>query len=189
MLQMVRDIKGAMRQDTRARDERETKKRRCEDRRGRTHRYTETGATSSIRVTRDESLATAARAEFNRRRTLRRSARPSSRRVGMTPPTVNAIQPRSQQHQLSRRHPAAAVLPGGAGRRGQLRRRGRRHRARAHPWLRRSGPQVRRTGQPARLVDRVGRRRLRAARDLRGRSVQWLHRRRRHEDQRPPHAR
>ncbi len=63
------------------------------------------------------------------------------------------LQPRPQQHQLPRRHPAAAVLPIRARRRGQLRRRRRRHRPRADARLRRSGAQVRRPGQPARLVD------------------------------------
>ena len=55
---------------------------------------------------------------------------------------------------LSRRHPAAAVLRS-VGRRGrELRRHRRRHRPRADARLRRPGPQVRRQGQPHRLVDR-----------------------------------
>ena len=63
----------------------------------------------------------------------------------MTPPTVNAYySPRPQQHQLPRRHPAAAVLSSRPRRGGELRRRRRGDRPRADARLRRSGPQVRR---------------------------------------------
>ena len=50
-------------------------------------------------------------------------------------------------------HPAAAVLLSGGRRRHQLRRDRRRHRPRDHARLRQLGPQVRREGQPGRLVD------------------------------------
>ncbi len=57
-----------------------------------------------------------------------------------------------ERHQLPCGHPAAAVLRPQQGPGSQLRRHRRRHRPRDDPWLRRSGQQIRRQGQPARVV-------------------------------------
>jgi predicted metalloendopeptidase len=97
MLQMVQDIKGAMRQDIDAAPwmSGETKKAAMVkldavvDRIG----YPETWRDySSIRVTRDEALGNRQRAlEFNRRRTLKKIGQAVDRgEWSMTPPTVNA---------------------------------------------------------------------------------------------------
>ena len=62
------------------------------------------------------------------------------------------VQPVAQRDHLPRRDPAAAVLRPAGRRRRQLRRHGRRHRARDHPRLRRPGAAVRRRRKPERLV-------------------------------------
>ena len=108
----------------------------------------------------------------------------------MTPPTVNAYYSPDRnninfpagilQPPFYRPGRDAAVNYGA---------RRRRHRPRADARLRRSGAQVRRPGQPARLVDAGRRQGVRAARQLRRRSVLRLHRRRRHARQRPADAR
>ena len=67
------------------------------------------------------------------------------------------LQRRQERDRLPRRDPPAALLLPGGRRRHQLRRDRRGHRARDHPRLRQLGPQVRREGQPGRLVDRGGR--------------------------------
>ncbi len=74
------------------------------------------------------------------------------------------LQPARERDRVPGRDPAAAVLRPGRRRRGQLRRHRRRDRPRDQPRLRRPGPQVRRRGRAARLVDGRGRRALRGAR-------------------------
>ena len=96
----------------------------------------------------------------------------------MTPPTVNAYyNPAKNEIVVPGGHPAAAVLLPGGRRRHQLRRDRRRHRPRDHARLRRLGPQVRRAGQPGRLVDRSGREDLRRAREVHHPAVRRLLRR------------
>ena len=64
------------------------------------------------------------------------------------------LQPARERDRVPGRDPAAAVLRPEGRRRRQLRRHRRRDRPRDQPRLRRPGPQVRRQGQAARLVDR-----------------------------------
>ena len=196
-LQMVQDIKNAMRQDIDAAPwmSGETKKaamvklEAVVDRIGYPDEWRDY---SSVRVTRDDALGNRQRALlFNRQRNLAKIGQPVDRSEwSMTPPTVNAYYSPDRnninfpagilQPPFYRSGRDAAVNYGG-GRRG--------HRARAHPRLRRSGPQVRRPGQPARLVDGGRRQGVRGARDLRRRSVLRLRGGRRHARQRPPDAR
>ncbi|PYP12241.1 MAG: hypothetical protein DMD56_04680 [Gemmatimonadetes bacterium] len=81
-----------------------------------------------------------------------------------------------QRHHVPGGDPPGAVLRSRGGRRGELRRHGRRDRPRDDPRLRRSGPPVRRRGQPARLVDPRRRPALQRARGARGETVRRLHR-------------
>ena len=64
------------------------------------------------------------------------------------------LQPAAQRDRLPRRHPAAAGVRHGRGRRGELRRDRRRDRPRDQPRLRRPGRAVRRQGRLQELVDR-----------------------------------
>ena len=87
-----------------------------------------------------------------------RQARRPRRTGSMTPPDrQRVLQPAEERDRLPGRHPAAALLRREGGRRRQLRRDGRGDRPRDDARLRRPGPQVRRAGQPARLVDARGR--------------------------------
>ena len=97
MLQMVQDIKGAMRQDIDAAPwmSGETKKAAMVKLDAVVDRIGYPGTWrdySSIRVTRDEALGNRQRAlEFNRQRTLKKIGQPVDRgEWSMTPPTVNA---------------------------------------------------------------------------------------------------
>ena len=136
---------------------------------------------SSIRVTRDDALGNLERtATFNRERNLKKIGQPVDRgEWSMTPPTVNAYYSPDRNNI---NFPAGILQPpfykAGTRRRGQLRRGRRGHRPRTDARLRRSGTQVRRRRQPARLVDGGRRQGLRRARQLRRRSVFGLRRRR-----------
>ena len=163
-LQMVQAIKDAMRAGHRggAVDERRDQEGgHGQARRGRRDRigYPESWRDySSIRVTRGRCAGQlwSARSAFGAPARAGED-RPAGRPPGEGHDAADSqclLQPEPQQHQLPRRHPAAAVLPVGPRRGGELRRGGRGHRPRADARLRRSGAQVRRTGQPARLVDR-----------------------------------
>ena len=192
-LQMVQDIKNAMRQDIDSAPwmSGETKKaamvklEAVVDRIGYPDEWRDY---SSIRVTRDDALGNRAAGAAVQPQAAR------SRKIGqpvdrgewsMTPPTVNAYYSPDRnninfpagilQPPFYRAGRDAAVNYGAAGAV---------DRPRADARLRRSGAQVRRPGQPARLVDAGRRQGLRRARHLRRRSVLRLHRRRRHARQR-----
>jgi putative endopeptidase len=76
---------------------------------------------------------------------------------GMTPPTVNAyFNPQMNDINFPCRGSAAAALRSQGRRRTQLRQYRRHHRPRADACLRRRGPEVRRQGKFARLVDAGG---------------------------------
>src|ERR1035441_1187434 len=79
-----------------------------------------------------------------------------------------------EQHQLSRRHSAAALLQSEGRRCRELWRHWRGDRPRADAWIRRRGAQVRRRGQRARLVDGGGWQGFRGARRLHREGVQRL---------------
>ena len=170
---MVQDIKDAMRQDIDAAPwmSGETKKaamvklEAVVDRIGYPDEWRDY---SSIRVTRDDALGNLQRAlAFNRTRNLAKIGQPVDRgEWSMTPPTVNAYYSPDRNNI---NFPAGILQPPfyRSGRDAAVnygaRRRG--HRPRADPRLRRSGPQVRRPGQPARLVDAGRRQGVRGARD------------------------
>ena len=187
-LQMVQDIKNAMRQDIDAAPwmSGETKKaamvklEAVVDRIGYPDEWRDY---SSIRVdARRCARQPAAGAAFDRKRNLAKIGQPVDRgEWSMTPPTVNAYYSPDRNNI---NFPAGILQPPfyRSGRDAAVnygaRRRG--HRPRADARLRRSGTQVRRPGQPARLVDGGRRQGVRRARQLRRRSVFRLRRRRRH---------
>ena len=94
----------------------------------RSHRLSRTsGATTPrIRVTRDDALGNRQRALRSNRKRDAGEDRPAGRSRRVEHDAADGqrlLQPRSQQHQLPRRHPAAAVLRSRTRRRGELRRR------------------------------------------------------------------
>ena len=107
----------------------------------------------------------AARRVFETKRNLAKLGKPIDRTEwGMTPPTVNAYYNSiDERDRLPGRHPPAAVLLRGRGRRRELRRDRRRDRPRDDARLRRLGQPVRRGRQPQELVDAGGPQGLRGA--------------------------
>ena len=112
---------------------------------------------SALVISRDVPFAENVRRArvFETKRNLAKLGKPIDRTEwGMTPPTVNAYYNASHERdRLPRRHPPAAVLLRGRGRRRELRRHRRRDRPRDVARLRRLGQPVRRGRQPQELVD------------------------------------
>ena len=92
-----------------------------------------------LSIVRGDALGNSQRSNvFEFRRQVNRIGKPLDKSEwSMTPPTVNAYyNPLRKQHQLPRRHPAAAVLQRQGRRRDQLRRGRRHHRPRADARIR-----------------------------------------------------
>ncbi len=134
---------------------------------------------SSLAVDRGDFVGNVHRATtFESRRQLAKIGQPVDRgEWSMTPPTVNAYY-NSSLNDMN--FPAGVLLPPllrpEAGHRSELRRHRLHHRARADPRLRRPGAEVRRAGQPRRLVDGGGREGVREAGELHRRPVRTVHR-------------
>ncbi len=146
---------------------------------------------SKVVVKRGDFFGNVERAQaFESKRDLAKIGKPLDRgEWEMTPAHRQRLLRRAdERHQLPRRRAAAPALRPEDGRRAQLRQHRRHHRPRAHPRLRRRGPQVRRQGQPARLVDGGRREGVRRAGLVHRRPVRQLRRRGRHQDQQQAHA-
>ena len=127
------------------------------------------------RLLRPDDRPRAVRAERPARQRIRVRAGPEEDRQARRQDRVGhvaadgqrVLQPAEERDRVSRRHSAAALLRREGRRRRQLRGDGIGHRSRDDARIRRPGPQVRRPGQHARVVDARGPQELRGALEVR----------------------
>ncbi|CAA9347696.1 MAG: Metallopeptidase, partial [uncultured Gemmatimonadaceae bacterium] len=146
-----------------------------------------------LRRARDPARRPAGQREARQRLAVRRHGEPPGPAGGAVALGDDAadrervLQPDEQRDRLPGRDPAAPLLRRGRRRRGELRRDRRGDRPRDRPRLRRPGAQVRRRGEPPRLVDAGRRAGVRRAGDAARRAVRGDHAGGRHQDQPAPH--